>query len=45
MKEIDLKSWDEYPEKIFEIREKYASHELAGIQQRNVILFRGQADF
>ena len=44
MEEIDLKSWDEYPKKIFEIRKKYASHEVAGIQHRNVILFRGQAD-
>ena len=44
MKESDLKSWDEYPEKIFKIREQYASHEVEGIQYRNEILFRGQAD-
>lgn len=44
MKEIDLKSWDEYPKKILEIKKEYASYEVAGIQHRNLILFRGQAD-
>ncbi|MFH1887344.1 MAG: FRG domain-containing protein [Pseudomonadota bacterium] len=44
MKEFKIDSWDQFHEKIGEIRDEYGSYETAGIREENSIFFRGQAD-
>ena len=45
MKEIEINSWDEFPNTIDQIRREYGEHEAAGIKEKNLILYRGQADY
>jgi len=45
MKKIDISSWTEFPPVINQIKADYGEHEIAGIKQRNLILYRGQADY
>jgi hypothetical protein len=40
----DLKSWKEFSEEIEKISQQYGTHELAGRQVRNQILYRGHSD-
>ncbi len=44
MKEIELNSWDEFSSTISKIKNDFESHEIAGIQLKNTILYRGQSD-
>ncbi len=41
---IELDSWEQFPVQIERIRNKYSAHQDAGFVQRNLILFRGQAN-
>ena len=45
MKEIELSSWAEFPPIVDGINADYGEHEIAGHRQRNLVLYRGQADY
>lgn len=45
MKEIELSSWAEFHPTIDKIKADYGEHEVAGIKQTNLILYRGQPNY
>lgn len=45
MEEIEIKTWDEFPRVIEEIRKRYAAAKAGEYTLKNDIIFRGQADF
>ena len=44
MHTIEIASWDDFLATISKLKERFGAHGVEGFRQRNLILYRGQAD-